>query len=285
MPAASALSMVNLQKYPIEDLDSQSIQRVIADVRAQLADRGCVVLSGFIAAERLPALAAEAAGLAPLAFFSHAKVNVYGREPETDFPLGHPRNHMLIRQNGFVAGDNIDRDSDARALYHDAGFKRFLAACMNLPRVYEFADPLAQIVVNVIKPGDKHTWHFDSNDFVVTIMTQASEQGGEFEFVPNIRTAGAENYPAVEAILNGATAGVVSLQLRPGDLQFFFGRYSLHRVRETAGGSDRHTVVLAYSREPGILGKAEKTRNIFGRKLESHDADDNTRIRNDQLVD
>jgi hypothetical protein len=285
MPQTSALSIVDLNRYPISDMDSPAVATIVADVRAQLAKNGCVVLPNFISEDGLELLAGEAARLSPLAFFSQAKVNCYGRQPETDFPVGHPRNHMLIRKNGFVAGDNIAADTYARGLYHHEAFKRFLAACISSPAVYEFADPLAQIVVNVVKPGDKHTWHFDSNDFVVTIMTQAPDEGGDFDFVPNIRNPGDENYPAVQAVLDGDVSGVSSLELRPGDLQFFFGRYSLHRVRQTSGTRDRHTVVLAYSREPGILGKAEKTSNIFGRKLSSHDTEENTRVRSDQLVD
>jgi hypothetical protein len=69
MPAASALSVVNWHEYPIEDLDSQSIQRVIA-------------------AERLPALAAEAASLAPQARWHVIKLKcVSQKETERGYQI------------------------------------------------------------------------------------------------------------------------------------------------------------------------------------------------------
>jgi hypothetical protein len=282
--SSSALGIVDLQRYPVDDLDSPAMRSTLAEVHRQLQQDGCIVLSGFLDPQGLSVLSAEVAGLAPQAYFSEATVTVYGRDPEPEFPQDHPRRHELIRKNGFVAGDLIGAGTHARSLYHHPAFQQFLAACIGAAKVFEFADPLAQIVVNVVPPGHKHSWHFDSNDFVVTLMTQSPEQGGEFDYVPQIRTAGEENYSAVAATVRGDMSRVTSLDLKPGDLQLFFGRYSLHRVRETAGRRDRHTLVLAYSREAGVLGKAGKTLKLFGRKLSSHDAL-NARTRPDQLVD
>ena len=32
------------------------------------------------------------------------------------------------------------------------------------------------------------TWHFDTNDFAVTVLVQPADEGGIFEFVPQIRS-------------------------------------------------------------------------------------------------
>ena len=55
---------------------------------------------------------------------------------------------------------------------------------------------------------DEHyfPWHFDGNDFTVSILVQQAEQGGDFEYVPNIRTSDDENFEGVNKILNGHVA-------------------------------------------------------------------------------
>jgi hypothetical protein len=285
MHAIEPLSLVDLDKYPIAELGSERLRPIIVRVREQLADKGCAVLGGFIHSDQQAALADEVAALSGRAFFSRAQVTAYGGVPNEQYPEGHPRRLVLERENGFVAADAIGPDTRLRQLYQSAVLKRFLAQCLQLADIYDFADPLAQLVINVVKPHDKHVWHFDSNEFVVSIMTQPAEDGGEFQYVPNIRAPGNENYGAVQAILEGSLAGVHTIDLRPGDLQLFFGRYSLHRVKPTAGGRDRHTAVLAYSNEPGVLGKAGKTERLYGRKFSAHDAPDNQRTRRDRLID
>jgi hypothetical protein len=285
MKVADPLILVDLDRYPISATHSETIERVIIDVRGQLAAKGCAVLDGFIDPGQLKRVAKETAVLATRAYFSRAQATTYGGAPDQSYPEGHPRRRILERENGFVPGDAIGIDTNLRQIYHSPALKGFLARCLEVKDLHEFADPIAQLVINVVKPNEKHAWHFDSNEFVVTIMTQPAEEGGEFQYVPNIRRPGDENYPGVQAILDGSSAGVHTLDLRPGDLQLFFGRYSLHRVKQTRGARDRHTAVLAYSNEPGVLGKAEKTSRLYGRKLSSHDAAGNQRMRDDRLVD
>ena len=82
----------------------------------------------------------------------------------------------------------------------------------------------------------EHPWHFDTNEFTVSMLTQAAEGGGVFEYCPNIRSAAAENFDDVRAVLAGRGEHLVRrLTLRPGDLQLFQGRYSLHRVSTVRG--------------------------------------------------
>ena len=59
--------------------------------------------------------------------------------------------------------------------------------------------------------------------------------------------------------------------LRPGDLQLFKGRYSLHRVSTVHGRpTARHTAIFAYSERPGVVGSVARTRQLFGRVLPEH---------------
>jgi hypothetical protein len=285
MHKTDSLKWINTNSYPIDQPDSAALQTTIADVRSQIKARGCAVLKNFIAPAALPDMAREAAALSSVAYFTHAEATVYGGEPDPSFPDGHPRNCVLKRENGFVAGDFIAPTTGLRQTYHSTELKGFLARCLEVAEIHEFGDPLQQLVINVVKPQAKHAWHFDANEFVVSILTQPAEQGGEFEYVPNVRSAEGENYDAVQAAIEDHCSDTYLINLRPGDLQLFFGRYSLHRVRATGGSRDRHTAILAYSKQPGVLGKPESTAKIFGRKLASHDAPENQRPREDQLTD
>lgn len=48
------------------------------------------------------------------------------------------------------------------------------------------------------------------------------------------------------------------------------GRYSLHRVTPVEGSKERHTVIFAYAKEPGFIGRPERALRIFGRIAPIH---------------
>ena len=88
--------------------------------------------------------------------------------------------------------------------------------------MHELADPFAGLCLNVVTPGREHPWHFDTNEFAVSMLTQAPEDGGVFEYCPNIRSAGAENFDDVARCSAARGEHLVRrLALRPGDLQLF----------------------------------------------------------------
>ena len=66
-------------------------------------------------------------------------------------------------------------------------------------------------------------------------MIQKPEKGGVFEYCPNIREPGNENFEEVKKVLDGDRARVRQLKLEPGDLQIFKGRFTMHRVTRVKG--------------------------------------------------
>ncbi len=266
----SALDCIDLERFPLHRPESAAYRARVAEARASLADDGCCVLRGVVAERALSDLARETAGLAPHAHFTASRATVYGGTPDLAQSEGHPRRVEVRRDNGFVAGDLIGPETHIRRLYQAPAFRRFVGDCLGADKVYEFADELAQLVVNVLHPGTGHGWHFDTNEFIVTLLTQPPESGGRFDYCPQIRSPRAENYEAVGAVLAGDETPMRRLDLRAGDLQIFFGRYSLHRVTPIAGQRDRHSAIFAYAREPDMVGNPEKTRQIFGRTTDAH---------------
>ncbi|MBD3896302.1 hypothetical protein IEI94_10610 [Halomonas sp. ML-15] len=263
--------LIDLARYPIEDLDSDAGQALIRECRAQLADDGCVVLKHFVPEDALERLERETERLSPEAHYNQTETNPYNSDGDASLPATHPKNRFDDRTNGFVAGDRIDNETIIRQVYEHPGFQRFIASVVGMDEIHEYADPLAGLVINVLREGCQHPWHYDTNEFIVTMMTRQSHAGGRFEYAPGIRSPEGENFEAVERVLDGDRSPLKSLDLQPGDLQIFFGRYSLHRVTPVEGDKERHTVIFAYAKEPGFIGRPERAQRIFGRMAPIHE--------------
>jgi hypothetical protein len=277
--------LVDADRYPLADPDDPARAEVVARIRADLAADGCSVLRDFVRPDRREELRRECAAVAPSAHTEISTVNVYNTAPDPALPAGHPARTTMRRENAFVARDLIPATAAIQRLYSSPRFRRFVADCFDLPEVHELADPLSALCLNVVRPGHGHPWHFDTNEFTVSLLTQRSESGGEFEYSAGIRSAEAENVDDVRAVLEERAARPPRLlALRPGDLQLFRGRYSLHRVRRVEGPTARHSAILAYSLRPGVIGTAERTRQLFGRLAPAH-AEAGPAVRADRLLD
>lgn len=263
--------LIDLTRYPIADLDSPAGRALIDRCRAQLAEDGCVILENFVPRDQLGRLEAETERLAPDAHYNQTETNPYNSDGDPTLPTSHPMNRFADRTNGFVAGDRIAPDTIIRNLYHDDDFKRFVATVVGMEDIHEYADPLAGLVVNVLREGCQHPWHYDTNDFIVTMMTKEPDGGGLFEYAPGLRSPNSENFDAVERVLDGDRSVLKSRPLCPGDLQIFFGRHALHRVTPVEGKKERHTVIFGYAREPGFVGRPERAMKIFGRMAPVHE--------------
>ncbi|TFH87872.1 hypothetical protein EQG41_02850 [Billgrantia azerbaijanica] len=263
--------LIDLARYPLDDLDGDAGHELIARCRRQLDADGCAVLERFVPEAALARLERETARLSPEAHYNRTETNPYNSAGDPERPASHPVNRFGDRTNGFVAGDRIGPDTLIRQVYANRDFQRFVAAVVGMATIHPYADPLADLVVNVLREGCQHPWHYDTNEFIVTLMTRKPEGGGRFEYAPGIRGPEGENFAAVERVLDGDRSRLKSLDLRPGDLQVFFGRYSLHRVTPVEGGRERHTVIFAYAKEPGFVGRPERARRIFGRMAPVHE--------------
>ncbi|WP_158937296.1 hypothetical protein [Burkholderia sp. S171] len=274
--------LVNVQKYPIYGRDDPLLQEKIGAFREELELTGCAVIRDFIRPERIEVLQNESRQLSRFAYFSHRKVNPYATQEDLSLNPDDPRRTFQAFSNGFVARDVIPPGSITSQLYHDLAFQRFVADVLNLTTIHEYADPIAGLVINVMPDGSALPWHFDTNDFVVSLLTIKPDDGGLFEYCNGLRSQHNENFPTVKSVLNGDRKRVVSLELQPGDVQLFKGRNSLHRVTSTTG--ERHTLLFGYATQPGVIGRAERTRVVYGRVHKAH-LEAEARSRADGLLD
>ena len=116
-----------------------------------------------------------------------------------------------------------------------------------------------------MKEGGEQQWHFDSNDFSITLLLQEAEQGGDFKYAPNIRTPKDENYESVARLLDGDEKSVTvkSVPLHAGTLMIFRGKYSLHRAMPVHGARQRIQSVLCFDVEAGRTNLAATNRRHY----------------------
>ncbi len=285
LPGSVAEQVVDTSRYPLDDPGGARWTAVVGRVREQLTTVGCSVLTDFVRPELQDTLRQEGEAVEPLAYAHEVTVNVYNTDPDPALPEDHPARTTVQRGNAFVARDLIPADFVVQRLYTSSAFQRFVAACFGLPEVHPLADPLSGLCVNTVAPGRSHPWHFDTNEFTVSMLTREPDGGGVFEYCPGIRSAQAENLADVRGVLGGDRQLVRRLELRPGDLQLFLGRYSLHRVTAVEGAGARHSAIFAYSERPGVVGTVARTRQLFGRVTAAHTAEAAKAVRVDGLMD
>ncbi len=279
--------LVDLDRYPLLQPNSKRYESIVASARESMRADGCAVITDLVRPEAVRQLSAEIIARKATTHFSNQSINPYfhvSRNP--DFPDRHPVNTFLERSSGFIPGDSWEPTDAISLLFHSPDLSRFVADCLEEPELHCYADPLAGLTANILDPGQQFTWHFDTNEFAVTVLVDEADEGGLFEYAPMIRTVDDENFDAIQRVLEGSTEGVRSLSLRAGDMQIFRGRHSLHRVtRVPAGSCPRHAAIFAYTQEPGVIGRLERTVQLFGRALPEHVRAEQERVRADALID
>jgi len=279
--------LVDLGRFPVGEPSSPGYRAVVDTARRGLRRVGCAVLDGFVRPGAVGVLNDEILERKHATHYSTQIINPYFHTTaDPTYPADHVVNTFLERTSGFIPGDAWDPGCATDTLFRAPEVARLLADCLEIPELHCYDDPLAGLTANICDPGQQFTWHFDTNDFAVTVLVQPAGAGGVFEYVPDIRSAEDESFEAIGAVLDGDRSRVRALHLRPGDLQIFRGRHSLHRVTRVAPESQpRHAAIFAYTREPGVIGRLARTRQLFGRALPEHEEAERRRVRSDALLD
>jgi len=267
MPYA-AQDLIDLDRYPI-DQEGAARSALVERVRSDLRRDGCAVIKGFLRPSAISALSAEADGVADKGHRSFNRTNVYFTKDDPSLPQNHPKRQFFDRSNAFIPADNFAKAGPLRTIHDADGFDRFIQDCLEEERFFRYADPLADVIVNMAEEGAGFPWHFDTNNYTVTLAIQNAEEGGAFEYAPRIRE-GDENFDEVARVLDGTSERVKVLNLEPGDLQIFRGRYSLHRVAPLRGPRRRYVAIFSYVEEPDMVGAPERTLQLYGRTLPIH---------------
>lgn len=258
--------VVDVERYPIHELESQRGHELVAWCRSQLAEDGCCTLAGFILPDAVEVMVQTSEALEPKAWVSDRPHNIYFTAPAQDLPAADPRAHLERSAKHGIAYDHIPADAPVRRLYESDELTRFVAAALGKQQLYRSADPLDAFQITRFYPGDELGWHFDNSEFSVTIMYRMPESGGQFEYVPGLRADGDENYAGVEEVLQGRAPSSIKLQeSAPGTLALFHGRHALHRVTPVGGSRPRINSVLTYGVRPDMKLSPLTSELFYGR--------------------
>jgi 2OG-Fe(II) oxygenase superfamily len=257
--------LVDLERFPIHDPRGKG-RALVEECRRQLGAIGAYNIDDFLRPEAIRAMVAEAKELEPLAHRTRGnKGTAYLEAPDESLPEDHPRRRMQTTSVGAIAYDLVPAQSALRRLYESPVLIDFLTEALGLGPLHRYADPLGALNIAVMGDGEHLMWHFDQADFVVSILLQDCEQGGDFEFVPNIRRPGEENYGKVKRLLDGDHSEVVRLDAKPGTLALFQGRHSIHRVSPIEGRTPRYIALLGYDTKPGTMSSDRLKQRRYGR--------------------
>jgi len=264
--------IVDLDTYPIHQIGHHRRDELVAQTREQMDAVGCFRIPNFVRSDAVEAMLTEARSLRAQAHWAQQTHNPYASPDDPDFPTGHPRRFFQDRRSGFINADLLPTDSPLNRIYDADVVTHFVWECLGTPApIYRWADPLGCNPYGVMEPGHYFPWHFDGNEFTVSILVQRAEQGGVFEYVPDIRGPGQENYERVQAVLDGDRQGVHQLDLDPGDLQLFKGRFSMHRVTKIEGDTTRYIALPTYVHDPFRMNRPHHSINYYGRATELHE--------------
>ncbi len=256
----TASEIVDFKQFPLGDPSFRQ------SCKSQLDADGVLALKGFLNPQALNELVEEASHLSEQAFFRPDTHNVYLMPPSDDYPENHPRNRLVSSSKGCVCDDEVPAHSKLRALYESELFKAFLCEVLGERALHPYADTLSSINVHYARETEELGWHFDNSSFAITLMLQAPDKGGAFEYVPALRDAdgGEMNYDGVAKVLDGEIKPI-QLSMPAGTLVLFRGRNAIHRVAPVEGDKTRILVVLAYNAKPGVSLSESARMTFYGR--------------------
>lgn len=274
---------IDLQRFPIHDLTSPVRQQLVDKCRNDLETVGCSHVPNFILDSAVERMRDEALRLMDQAWAFEDESSPYFVPDDTSLPEDHPKRFFERRSSAYINSDLLEPHSLLRKIYDSDVVVHFFSDCLNMGPIYRWADPLGRNPYGVMKDGDYFPWHFDGNDFTVSILVQESDEGGDFEYSPALRSPNDENFEEVKKVLYGNRENVEVLPLKKGDLQLFKGRYSMHRVTTTKGSNPRIIALPSYVTNPYLVNRPHHSAVLYGRHMDIHEERNMARL--DSLTD
>jgi hypothetical protein len=257
-------ALINRRIYPLHDPTARDA--IVAKARRELAELGAACFPDFVEATALLRMQTEASSALP---------NAYRRDQNLGF---NPKGRLAQARDADLAGwrspyrmwglgaDMLPRDGAVHAIYRSSDLISLVVDALGLEALHPVADPLVSVNVTYMSAGDQHGWHFDDNDFVVSLMLQTPEAGGAFEFAPRATDVSVEQ---ALKVLRGSSALTRTQAVEPGTLMLFQGREALHRVSPVVGSRLRIMALLSYHTTPGFMFSSQVRLNSLGRDIET----------------
>jgi len=263
-PAEELRNLLDLERYPLDRLDSADGQELVARCIARLERDGMFTLQGFLRREVIDAMLGDLLRRMRDESFTHAREhNIYFDDEISQVPADHPALQRVRTVNHTLCGDQLAEP--LRRVYLWPGMTAFLARVMGKQALYPMADPLACANVMGYYEGEGLNWHFDRSEFTTTLLLQAPDAGGEFQYRKALRSDADPNYDGVARLMRGEDEQVSTLSFGAGDLNVFKGKNTAHRVTPPVGERPRLVAVFSYYETPGRLFSDRENLGFYGR--------------------
>jgi len=243
--------LIDLDRYPIDRLNSKAGQLLVARCRSDLDDCAAATLPSFIRQAEIANLVEEAESLVQVAHrYDGDSVTFYEEDDigcsDTDSLESVVRSARHPNRYCQILNYQIPNHSDLRAIYLWPPLTEFIRQVLNVEQLFLSQCPHLALTMKVAYEGDTDGWHYDPNDGVITLVLQTADNGGEFEYAPNIRNKIDQNYAGVDRLFKSPDVEATRLALEPGTFTFFNGRHSMHRVR-SVGSTRQPRIVSIFS--------------------------------------
>ncbi len=263
----NATDLVDLARYPIDRLDSPQGRTLVADCRRQLAASGCCNLPGFAPPDAVARMASGALALEGEAHRQDGQRNAYFSLDDPALAQDDPRRRYWHYRMHQLAGDAIPAGSGFRELHEWDVLTTFFRTILGYDQLYRMADEFQNLNVIYLHPGHHQPWHYDQGEFAVTLLLQEADGGGDFEYVPRIRSEDDERLADVAAAMDGRHPGLLRPSRGAGTLTVFRGMYALHRVTTVEGSRPRITAILSYDGIPDRIATDRENAHIYGPRV------------------
>ena len=261
--------LIDLERYPLDRTDGEAWIALVERCRTAHREDGCVNLPGFVRTGALAAFAKEASALLESHGYrkSHLRTALFNQGDPSN-PADHPANRMFREVSLQLANDQIG-DTLIRRIYEWQPLTDFVAAVEGRERLYRMADEFQALNIIAHEAGNGLPWHFDVNNFTVTLLLQASEACGEFVFVPEMRRGRDVDFARMERLFDGDESFVHRTERSGGTLTLFHGRNALHAVTPVEGPTSRITAVLTYDEKPDCVASERGNAFVYGPRVEA----------------
>lgn len=257
--------ILDLERYPLHEPHSAAWRETADRCRADLDRTGMFNLEGLLREGVAGRVAAELETVMRDASFTHKRRhNIYFEPDLPGLPADHGARTEFETVNRTICADQM-RHSLITQIYEYQPLIRFLAAVMEKRALHVMDDPLARVNVMAYGAGEALNWHFDRSEFTTTLLLQAPQAGGVFEYRTGLRSDDDPNYDGVASLARGEDKEVRQLAVSAGTLNVFRGKNTAHRVTPVEGNRDRMIAVFSYYERPGVVFSDAERIGFYGR--------------------
>lgn len=239
--------ILDLVRFPLDDLDGDAGRALVQRCRDDLERFGVLELDGLVRPLAVRRALAEVVPLLDAGGGRQEGPRGVCPEPPPGVPEGHPALAEAESGGTILGGDRLCNGVLA-CIYGYPPLSEFLARVVGQLRLYPIDDD--GLCVMRHGAGEASGWHFERAGFKATLLLQAAQFGGIFEYARGLRSDAGPNGEGVAELLAGRLQPAARI-LMPGTLNVFRGQDTAHRVTPVGGDRARIIAEFVYDIRPG----------------------------------